>query len=155
MAERPVTVITAAERLREQFAAAKKGNHYNNGWYVYMDKVDIETLVAYVLGPPDPEPDSEPTYTTGAGQVLHSLHDPAKCEGEHCVIHNPSHHYMADYPTHWREDRGIMERICPHGVGHPDPDTLDFIRRTRGAAFALTEAVHGCDGCCKPKAVQV
>ena len=35
-------------------------------------------------------------------------------------------------------DRRIMERICPHGVGHPDPD--DVLNQDR---------VHGCDGCCR------
>lgn len=29
-----------------------------------------------------------------------------------------------------------MERICPHGVGHPDPDDTN------------PDTVHGCDGCC-------
>jgi hypothetical protein len=24
-----------------------------------------------------------------------------------------------EWPTHWRSDRAIMERICPCGVGHP------------------------------------
>jgi hypothetical protein len=41
-----------------------------------------------------------------------------------------------------------MERICEHGVGHPDPDHLDFVRHTKGGAAAETESVHGCDGCC-------
>lgn len=91
------------------------------------------------------------TYTTGTGQVLHGVHDPADCEGRPCVIHSPSAHYMADFPTHWRADRGIMERICSHGVGHPDPDDLDFIRHTRGEDDARGEGVHGCDGCCTPQ----
>lgn len=96
--------------------------------------------------------DESRTYVTGTGQKIVNTHDPALCEGRACVIHNPSAHYMADFPTHWREDRGIMERICPHGVGHPDPDDMAFIRSTRGDDAASTEGVHGCDGCCTPKA---
>ena len=46
---------------------------------------------------------------------------------------------LAHCRTHWREDRFIMERICEHGVGHPDPDD----KRVREG-----DGVHGCDGCC-------
>lgn len=56
---------------------------------------------------------------------------------------------MRKFDTHWRGDRGMMERICPHGVGHPDPDHLAHIARAYGKASARTESVHGCDGCCK------
>ena len=38
--------------------------------------------------------------------------------------------------THWRYDRSFMERICVHGVGHPDPDSAD------------ADPLHACDGCC-------
>jgi len=55
---------------------------------------------------------------------------------------------MDDLPLHWRGDRGIFERICEHGVGHPDPDTMDHIANTRGAREAESESIHGCDGCC-------
>lgn len=75
--------------------------------------------------------------TLVGGQVLLNVHDPSLCEGRACCIHAPSDHSMAEFPQHFREDRGIMERTCPHGIGHPDPDdpTLD--------------TVHGCDGCCR------
>ena len=49
-----------------------------------------------------------------------------------------TNHSMRGFPQLWREDRRIMERICPHGVGHPDPD--DVLNQDR---------VHGCDGCCR------
>jgi hypothetical protein len=78
-------------------------------------------------------------YKTGTGQII-SVHDAENCKGT-CPIHNPSDHPMKDFPTHWRDDRQIMERICPHGVGHPDPD--DF--RIRNGE---DRGVHGCDGCC-------
>ena len=35
-----------------------------------------------------------------------------------------------------RFDRSFMERICVHGVGHPEGDDL----------------MHGCDGCCTNEA---
>lgn len=64
-------------------------------------------------------------------------HRPDECAGEHCTLHNRSDHHMRAWPQHWRSDRHMMERICPHGVGHPDPDELPNINK-----------VHGCDGCC-------
>jgi hypothetical protein len=62
-----------------------------------------------------------------------------------CCIHNPSKHHMVTWPMHWRDARAIMERICAHGVGHPDPDDAAY-RAGRGD----TDTVHGCDGCCAP-----
>lgn len=58
------------------------------------------------------------------------------CKGQVCCLHNRSEHHMRGWPQNWREDRGIMERICEHGVGHPDPDDISV------------DKVHGCDGCC-------
>lgn len=74
-------------------------------------------------------------YTTGTGQLL-MVHEEDVCYGGRCPIHNPSNHALRDAPTHWRDDMRIMERICEHGIGHPDPDGL------------LDYYVHGCDGCC-------
>ena len=63
------------------------------------------------------------------------------CAGEYCTLHNRSNHSMRSFPQHWRGDRGVMERVCPHGIGHPDPDEYKlFINEWEG--------VHGCDGCC-------
>lgn len=86
-------------------------------------------------------------YVDGCGQRLrvHSFNDSCLTS---CSIHNPSDHPLRDAPTFWRSDRGIMERICPHGIGHPDPDGIAFIRATRGDGDAWAEGVHGCDGCC-------
>lgn len=87
------------------------------------------------------------TYKTGTGQNLR-VHAAADCKGEHCVIHKPSSHVMRGFPTHWRGDRDLMERICPHGIGHPDPDDIAFKRALMGDKYADCEAIHGCDGCC-------
>jgi len=80
-----------------------------------------------------------------AKENLTNVHDPSKCEGEHCCIHNPSAHHMANWPQLWRQDKGVMERICPHGIGHPDPDDAAYNRRI-GKDYL---SIHGCDGCCR------
>lgn len=77
-------------------------------------------------------------------ETVSKVHSPLKCMGAHCTIHNLSDHIMRSFPQHWRGDRGIMERICPHGIGHPDPDEYKL-------KLDDYEGVHGCDGCCRPK----
>lgn len=80
------------------------------------------------------------SYTIVGGQVLIGVHSPDKCAGEYCTIHNFSDHHMVEWPQNWRPgfSRAYMERICPHGIGHPDPDEINF------EDFQL----HACDGCC-------
>jgi hypothetical protein len=51
---------------------------------------------------------------------------------------------MRDWNLHWRGDRGLFERICRHGVGHPDPDQYEYWHLT----FQEYMSVHGCCGCC-------
>lgn len=89
------------------------------------------------------------TYVTGTGQKLVRVHDEGPgCFQHGCTIHNPTDPHK-DWPTHWRSDLGIFERICPHGVGHPDKDSIGFIRMTRDEDEAAVYSVHGCDGCCR------
>jgi hypothetical protein len=104
------------------------------------------------------------------GQVLINVHPMDNCVGRPCVVHNPSDHHMRSWPLHWRNDRGIFERICEHGTGHPDPDQFAFWdeqavkweERQRGATQSVSEwnaspvgnpwvgmGIHGCDGCCR------
>lgn len=78
-------------------------------------------------------------WVSGTGQQMW-IHSGATCVGERCPVHNPSVRAKSIGVTHYRFDRGIMERICEHGVGHPDPDDI----RVRGG-----DSIHGCDGCCK------
>lgn len=85
-------------------------------------------------------------YITGTEQKI-SVHNKEKCKGRYCCIHNPSNHHMKDWPTNWRDDRYLMERICDCGVGHPDPDDLAF-KKSIGINIE-TESIHGCCGCCK------
>ena len=68
-------------------------------------------------------------------------HEASVCDMDFCTLHNRSDHKMRSFPQHWRADRGIMERICEHGVGHPDPDEY----RIR---VGLDDGTHGCDFCC-------
>lgn len=63
-------------------------------------------------------------------------HDEGSCLGDVCTLHKRSDHIMRSFPQHWRSDRGIMERTCPHGTGHPDPDSP--------WASNSYEWVHGC-----------
>ncbi len=89
------------------------------------------------------------SYVLGMHQgpsVLTNVHLPDRCANEHCVIHNPSDHHMLQWSLVWRGDKGVFERTCPHGVGHPDPDDAAFQIKV-GREYLTT---HGCDGCCRP-----
>jgi hypothetical protein len=91
------------------------------------------------------------------GIILRNVHDWQDCQTEvldhyhqllprACVIHRPTPHHMRLWPLVWRDDRGIFERGCAHGIGHPDPDQFDYWRETA----TMYRAVHSCDGCCRP-----
>lgn len=77
---------------------------------------------------------------------LYNVHSNTACVGRPCVIHSPTAHHMRGWSLLWRDDRGIFERICSHGVGHPDPDQRAYWRMTNQGF----QGVHGCDGCCIP-----
>ena len=70
--------------------------------------------------------------------VSHNIHRKVDCKGRYCCMHKPSEHAMRDWPMLLRET-GLVERLCSHGVGHPDPDSVAFL----GESWKL----HGCDGC--------
>lgn len=75
--------------------------------------------------------------------VIHNVHPEDECIGVYCPIHKRSDHHMREYPQYFRADLGILERTCPHGMGHPDPDEYAISKD-------IYLAIHGCDGCCKP-----
>ncbi len=102
-----------------------------------------------------------------------NVHDASQCNGRTCIIHNPTDHQMRSWPLHWRSDRGIFERICPHRIGHPDPDQQAYWHEQGHQDFLATlseadpadlpldhgghvadyisgQMTHGCDGCCAP-----
>ena len=127
---------------------------------------------------------AEPVFGIQAGKVPLRVHARAKCEGRGipCCIHDPSDHHMREWPMNWRGDTGVMERFCPHGTGHPDPDHMAFVKSLTpehecpiqllrdhpAAAESLTagltawnlckyphlewQGAHGCDLCCVPPA---
>jgi hypothetical protein len=84
------------------------------------------------------------------GEDMVTVHAASVCKGRACSIHNPSDHHMKEWPKLWRDDRKLMERTCPeHGIGHPDPDHMAFIRRAKGEQATYYEGMHGCCGCCQ------
>lgn len=78
--------------------------------------------------------------------TLTNVHPPTTCAGRPCVVHNPSDHHMREWRLNWRADRGLMERLCPHGIGHPDPDDMAY----QVSVGRKGQGIHGCDGCCRP-----
>jgi hypothetical protein len=83
--------------------------------------------------------------------MLAGVHPRGECIGKHCVIHNPSDHHMSHLPLHWRDDRGIFERICQHGIGHPDPDQREAWKELLPPLDAAAQQIHACDGCCRER----
>ncbi|MGY1946602.1 hypothetical protein [Nocardia asiatica] len=78
---------------------------------------------------------------------LCNVHSPKACVGQTaCPMHKPSQHHMRHWRVIWRDDRGILERLCPeHSIGHPDPDQIEYWRDT-GQEW---QEIHGCCGCCR------
>src|SRR5690242_385678 len=95
---------------------------------------------------------TEPTFGFPIGVRRLHVHDREDCEGPHCCIHNPSDHPLRDMELMWRSDvgpMGKMERLCTHGIGHPDPDDVEY-RQSHGDPNAqLWADTHACDGCCQ------
>ena len=88
------------------------------------------------------------------GQVLGNLHHPSLCEGRPCVVHSQSDHPLRGMRLRRRVASRLIdikpshfERICEHGVGHPDPDAMVYHERV-GEEWM---GIHGCDGCCGDK----
>jgi hypothetical protein len=80
----------------------------------------------------------------GAGTMsLATPHDPTLCAGQGCSRHHPSNHHMRTWPKVWRAFYGYSDRMCSHGVGHPDPDDVVHLQ-----ALGEVRTEHACDGCC-------
>jgi hypothetical protein len=82
---------------------------------------------------------------------LVNIHDPRLCEGRGCVIH----HWSKDNPLKhrpllWRDDKGIFERVCEHGVGHDDFDDVAYRMSIADEKDKPYVGIHGCCGqrCC-------
>lgn len=91
---------------------------------------------------------AEPRFGAQIGRAILKTHTVDKCRGRSipCCIHFPSDHHMREWEMNWRSDTGVMERICSHGVGHPDPDHMAYVRSLK--AGLEWQGTHGCDGCC-------
>jgi hypothetical protein len=83
-------------------------------------------------------------HQIGNKSVLTHTYD--QCVGRNCVIHNPSEHRMRGWEKNYRPDTGRTERLCEHGVGHPDPDDVAYWLTLGKTQSSVT--THGCDGCC-------
>lgn len=75
-------------------------------------------------------------------EVNSSVHSESVCNGTPCPVHHKTDHHMRGMVQSLRPDTGVIERICEHGVGHPDPDSWSYLE--------TWQLVHGCDGCCHP-----
>jgi hypothetical protein len=69
-------------------------------------------------------------------------HDGEACTPP-CPIHGASDHHMATWGLRWNPDLRSVERVCVHGQGHPDPDSLYGLRQH------LIHFRDGCCGCCR------
>jgi hypothetical protein len=119
---------------------------------------EARTLASVAAGPPL----GAELFVDDTGRMVF-VHPEARCAGQPCCIHAPSGHPMASWPQRWDDTRRIVERVCEHNVGHPDPDDLQHRAGLvgHGAPNAYCEqcvtstgvcADHdrhtGCDGCC-------
>lgn len=51
----------------------------------------------------------------------------------------------------WRSQTrgsGLVEAICPHGVGHPMVESVRLLDQNGPPGSRGTWGIHGCDGCC-------
>jgi len=76
-----------------------------------------------------------------SGQVINT-HEGSECFGQWCAIHHQMSGPWGQWPRYWRDDRGILERICPCGIGHPVAEMYDWAI-AHGQGYEL---VHGCCG---------
>lgn len=86
-------------------------------------------------------PVSEQTLLESGQKLTH--HGKEACSGN-CCLHGSSNHGSCRMPRQWRYDKGIIEHVCPHGVGHPCYAGVDYAMMMG----QYVDAVHGCDGCC-------
>lgn len=115
--------------------------------------LDSVHLDSYVLNREysDHIPSQPEKITLRNKQVIYNVHPFARCVGRHCTIHNPSQHSLSGQPLLWRDDKGIFERLCEHGIGHDDHDDTVYRRSVANPAYISYIGIHGCDGCCANK----
>lgn len=89
-------------------------------------------------------------FTDSSGREWR-VHKKAICADSYCAIHNPSEHPLKDAKIVLRsgspfssKPHGFVERFCPCGIGHSDPDSVAFYD---SIGYTGTD-VHGCCGHC-------
>ena len=85
------------------------------------------------------------------GRTL-TTHGPEQCLLHHCVIHNPSDHPLKNAKMDFLPDFNMIYRVCAHGIGHPDPDSLEVLKwRMQWMEVEAIASTHmsNCDGCCR------
>lgn len=81
-------------------------------------------------------------YNDPNGTGRWTIHAKQNCSGM-CPFHCPSDHHMKNWPIFIRSST-LVERMCGHGQGHPDPDSLNYL----DPHGDLLLGIHGCDKCC-------
>lgn len=100
------------------------------------------------LTPVDSEDPSFPDFVGVENNVI-SIHNPTQCAGRPCVFHNPSDHALSKAKVSYNESLHRVERVCSHGIHHPDVDEVVKVYDGFGETEALKFAKHNdCDGCC-------
>lgn len=88
------------------------------------------------------------TLTAAPDRATWAAHTADMCSGLPCPVHAPSHHRMSSWPlVSPAGPTPVFERLCRHGVAHPDPDSIEqatTIDPTREGEHGL----HTCCGCC-------
>lgn len=79
------------------------------------------------------------------GQIIQT-HELDTCIGRFCAIHRPMPGPWSTWPRYWRDGRGIMERICPCGIGHPVAEMYEHALATGegGASLIHRCCIHPC-----------
>jgi hypothetical protein len=77
--------------------------------------------------------------------VFKRAHSKGSCRGPYCTIHNRSDHHMRSFPQIWNPMIFCMQRVCTHGIGHPDPDEIN------NDVVVKIDHETNCCGCCVPR----
>lgn len=75
-----------------------------------------------------------------SGQIINH-HRRDECGGA-CCFHGTTIYESCRMPRSWRNDKRIIEHLCPCGIGHPCAAALDYMSKERGDE----QGVHGCCG---------
>lgn len=81
--------------------------------------------------------------------VKWTIHGKEGCNGKPCAFHNPTNHHMNSWPLDLNKEKNLLfERVCKHGVRHPDPDSYNYLSSLEPSKSAELMN-HDCDNCCK------